>query len=157
MFTNSINCLHKVGQGTALLGVVLPLLLIGVLKFTLTEVEALKPVINGTPWLTWLTWLYAVFGFEGASYFLGVIEIITATLLVMSVWSARAGIMGGAMGAMTFLVTVSTLLVLPIGEDKEGGLPFLNFLGQFLIKDVALLGISILVLANCLARLRAHS
>ncbi|MCF6439429.1 DUF417 family protein [Pseudoalteromonas luteoviolacea] len=154
MFTNSINSMHKVGQGTALLGVVLPLLLIGVLKFTPTEVEALKPVINGTPWLTWL---YAVFGFEGASYFLGVVEIITATLLIMSVWSARAGIMGGAMGAVTFLVTVSTLLVLPIGEDKEGGLPFLNFLGQFLIKDVALLGISILVLANCLARLRARS
>ncbi|KZN56535.1 hypothetical protein N476_00230 [Pseudoalteromonas luteoviolacea H33] len=146
--------MHKVGQGTALLGVVLPLLLIGVLKFTPTEVEALKPVINGTPWLTWL---YAVFGFEGASYFLGVVEIITATLLIMSVWSVRAGIMGGAMGTVTFLVTVSTLLVLPIGEDKEGGLPFLNFLGQFLIKDVALLGISILVLANCLARFRARS
>ncbi|MBQ4876412.1 DUF417 family protein [Pseudoalteromonas luteoviolacea] len=154
MFTNSINFMHKVGQGTALLGVVLPLLLIGVLKFTPTEVEALKPVINGTPWLTWL---YAVFGFEGASYFLGVVEIITATLLIMSVWSVRAGIMGGAMGTVTFLVTVSTLLVLPIGEDKEGGLPFLNFLGQFLIKDVALLGISILVLANCLARFRARS
>ncbi|MBQ4836687.1 DUF417 family protein [Pseudoalteromonas luteoviolacea] len=154
MLTNSINSMHKIGQGTALLGVVLPLLLIGILKFTPTEVEALKPIINGTPWLTWL---YALFGFEGASYFLGVFEIITATLLVMSVWSARAGIAGGAMGAMTFLVTVSTLLVLPIWEEKEGGFPYVNFLGQFLIKDVALLGISILVATHCFTRLRARS
>ncbi|AOT08055.1 DUF417 family protein [Pseudoalteromonas luteoviolacea] len=154
MFTHSINSTYKVGQGTALFGVVLPLLLIGALKFTPTEVEALKPIINGTPWLTWL---YAVFGFAGASYFIGMIEIITATLLIMSVWSARAGIIGGVMGAMTFLVTVSTLLVLPIWEDKEGGFPFLNFLGQFLIKDFALLGISILVLTSGFARLRARS
>ncbi|MBQ4809838.1 hypothetical protein A7985_04890 [Pseudoalteromonas luteoviolacea] len=154
MSANSVNSLHKIGQGTALLGVVLPLLLIGVLKFTPTEVEALKPIINGTPWLTWL---YIVFGVEGTSYFLGVFELITAMLLIGSVWSARAGIAGGVMGAMTFLVTVSTLIVLPIWEEKEGGFPFVNFLGQFLIKDVALLGISILVLTHCYGRLHARS
>jgi len=138
------------GRGIALIGVVLPLLLIGVLKFTPTEVEALKPIINGTPWLSWL---YSAFGTDGASYVLGAFEIVTAGLLIASLWSARAGIIGGAMAALTFLVTSSTLFVLPIWEVQEGGFPFVNGLGQFLIKDIALIGISLLVLGDSLSRL----
>ncbi|UEM24443.1 DUF417 family protein (plasmid) [Skermanella mucosa] len=34
-----------------------------------------------------------------------------------------------------------------------GGFPWLNAIGQFLIKDVALLGVSLLVLGESLARL----
>lgn len=40
-----------VGRTIALAGVILPLFMIGILKFTQIEVEALKPLISGTPWL----------------------------------------------------------------------------------------------------------
>ncbi|TGU42222.1 hypothetical protein EN829_072605, partial [Mesorhizobium sp. M00.F.Ca.ET.186.01.1.1] len=40
--------LAAVGRAVTLLGVVLPLLLIGVLKFTSIEIEALKPLIENT-------------------------------------------------------------------------------------------------------------
>jgi uncharacterized membrane protein YkgB len=146
----SSDSISKYGCGAALVGVVWPLLLIGVLKFTPTEVEALKPIINGTPWLSWL---YSAFGTNGASYFLGVFEIVTAGLLIASLWFPLAGIVGGAMGALTFFVTTSTLFALPIWEVQEGGFPFVNGLGQFLIKDVALFGISLLVLGDSLHRL----
>ncbi len=138
------------GRAVALAGVVLPLLLIGLLKFTQVEVEALKPLIGGTPWLSWL---YPVFGEVGASRLLGVVEIMTAVLLLASPWSPRAGVLGGALGAATFAVTVSIMLALPVWEASLGGFPWINPLGSFLIKDVALLGVSLVVLGECLARL----
>ncbi|MDQ3204611.1 MAG: DUF417 family protein [Pseudomonadota bacterium] len=139
-------------RAVALAGVVLPLLLIGMLKFTQIEVEALKPLINGTPWLAWL---YLVFGEAGTSYLLGVVEMITAALLIASVWSARAAIVGGLLGSLTFLTTVSTMIALPIWEAASGGFPWLNALGTFLIKDIALLGVSLVVLAEGVVRFRA--
>ena len=52
---NVADAIRRAGRGLALAGVVLPLLLIGGLKFTQFEVEALKPVIGGTPWLAGCT------------------------------------------------------------------------------------------------------
>jgi uncharacterized membrane protein YkgB len=142
----------RAGRLLAVGGVVLPLLLIGGLKFTQFEVDALKPVIGGTPWLTWM---YPVFGEAGASYLLGVVEITTALLLTASPWSARAGVVGGALGGFIFLVTSSLLFSLPVWEASLGGFPALNAGGQFLIKDIALLGISLVVLGESLARIPA--
>ncbi|MCV3210383.1 YkgB family protein [Mesorhizobium sp. YC-39] len=142
--------LTALGRAVALSGVVLPLLLIGILKFTSIEIEALKPFVENTPWLAWL---YPAFGFAGASYFLGVVELGTALLLLASLRSIWAGNMGGAMGSITFALTASTMLTLPIWETGSGGFPFLNGLGAFLIKDVALLGVSLVVLGGSLQRL----
>lgn len=141
---------ERAGRAIALTGVVLPLLLIGHSKFSAFEVEALKPLIGSTPWLAWM---YAVSSPVGVARFLGVIEIAMAFLLMASPWTARAGVVGGALGALTFCVTVSILAALPIWEAGWGGWPALNGVGSFLIKDVALLGISLVVLgesAGCL-------
>lgn len=146
-----IATLTNVGRIVALAGVVLPLLMIGVLKFTQVEVDALKPIIGGTPWLAWM---YAVFGEAGASYLLGTVEIITAILFIASPWSARTGVAAGALGSLIFATTCSTMLVLPIWEAASGGFPWLNFLGSFLIKDVVLLGVSLTILGWSLGRLR---
>lgn len=141
----------KIGRFIALAGIVLPLLLIGGLKFTQTEVEALKPLIGGTPWLAWL---YPAFGEAGASYILGIVEIATALLLVASPWTARAGVAAGALASLTFLTSCSIMLALPIW-DPALGFPALGPLGSFLIKDVALLGIAVVVLGESLGRLRS--
>ena len=143
--------LSRAGRIIAFAGVVLPLLLIGGMKFTAVEVEALKPLISLTPWLAWM---YPVFGEAGASYILGVVEIATALLLIASPRSATAGVAGGAMASLTFLVTCSIMLAFPIWEPTMG-FPALGPAGQFLIKDIALLGVALVVLGECLARLRA--
>lgn len=44
------------------------------------------------------------------------------------------------------------MVALPVWEAGSGGFPWLNALGSFLIKDVALLGISLEVLVEGLAR-----
>ncbi|RYF54489.1 MAG: DUF417 family protein [Comamonadaceae bacterium] len=140
----------KAGKAVALAGVVLPLALIGALKFTQIEIEALKPLISGTPWLAWL---HTVLGEAGTSYLLGVVELITAVLFIASPWSPRAGLVAGALGTATFATTVSTILALPVWELPLGGFPWLNPLGSFLIKDVALLGISLYVMGDCAMRI----
>jgi reactive chlorine resistance protein C len=142
--------LTAVGRAVTLLGVVLPLLLIGILKFTAIEIEALRPFVENTPWLAWL---YPALGFAGASYFLGVVELVTALLLIASVRSVWAGLVGGAIGSVIFALTSSTMITLPIWETGSGGFPFLNGLGAFLIKDVALLGVSLVILGGSLQQL----
>lgn len=139
---------QRVGRAVALVGVIAPLLLIGGMKFTQVEIEGLRPLIGGTPWLAWM---YTVFGEAGASYLLGLVEIATALLLILSPWYARAGILGGAIAVFTFLVTCSIMFALPIW-DQTLGFPALGPLGQFLIKDIALLGISLVVLGEGLGR-----
>src|ERR687895_764431 len=148
--TNVARSVQRVGRVVALVGVVLPLLLIGGLKFTQLEVEALKPLIGGTPWLAWM---YSVFGEAGTSYMLGVVEITTALLLIASPWFPHAGMVGGALGALIFLTTTSLFFAIPIWEPAAGGFPAINGAGSFLIKDVALLGVSLLVMGESLARL----
>jgi uncharacterized membrane protein YkgB len=64
---------------------------------------------------------------------------------------------GGALGALTFCVTVSILAAVPIWDMGGGGLRALNGLGQFLIKDVALLGISLVVLGESAGRVEEHA
>lgn len=143
--------IQRIGGFVALIGVILPLLLIGGLKFTAPEVEALKPVISGTPWLAWL---YPLLGEAWASYLLGAVEILTAVLLAVSPWFPRLGLVGAALAAVTFFVTSTLLAVLPVWDERIGGFPALNPGGQFLIKDIALLGIALFVAGDCLARIR---
>ena len=143
------SAIRQSGRVVALVGAVLPLLLIGLLKFTQIEIEALKPLISGTPWLAWL---YPALGEAGASYLLGAVEIATALLLIASPWSPRAGVAGGALGTLTFFVTTTILFALPIWEAGSGGFPWLNEVGSFLIKDVALFGIALVVLGESLGR-----
>ena len=148
--TNLASTIRRAGRAVALTGVILPLLLIGGLKFTQFEVEALKPLIGSTPWLAWM---YPAFGEAGTSYLLGVVEITTALLLVASPRFPRAGVLGGALAALTFLVTTSVLFAIPIWEPAAGGFPALNGAGSFLLKDVALLGVSLAVMGESLERI----
>jgi uncharacterized membrane protein YkgB len=150
--TRPAAAIMNLGRGVAVAGVAAPLLLIGGMKFTAIEIEALKPLISGTPWLAWL---YPALGEAGASYLLGVVEI-AAALLILAAWLwPWAGVAGGALAALTFAVTCSLMLVLPIWEPTLG-FPALGPLGQFLVKDVALLGIALVVLGESLARVAAR-
>ena len=52
---------------------------------------------------------------------------------------------------MLFLATISFLFTTPgIGEPAGGGFPALTMIGEFLLKDVPLLGLSFWTLADSL-------
>jgi uncharacterized membrane protein YkgB len=46
----------------------------------------------------------------------------------------------------------TTFQIAIVWEEASGGFPALNELGYFLIKDIALLGVSLVVLGESLAR-----
>jgi uncharacterized membrane protein YkgB len=83
------SALQRIGCAAALFGKIVPLPLIGGLKFTQFKVDALKPLISGTPWLARM---YPVLGETGASWLLGGVEIGAALLLIASIWWPKAAV-----------------------------------------------------------------
>ena len=127
-------------------GLALIFLWFGAMKFTSYEATGIAPFIANSPLVGW--W-HATFGIQGASTMLGVYEIATAVLLLICPVAPRACVVGAAMAVLTFLTTLSFLFTTP-GVTTPMGFPVLSDLGEFLLKDVGLLGISILLLGDAL-------
>ncbi|MFY9988883.1 MAG: DUF417 family protein, partial [Chthoniobacterales bacterium] len=77
----------------------------------------------------------------------------TAILIGLRHWSARASAFGSAAAILMFLTTLSFLFSTPGWEPTLGGFPALSAsVGQFLIKDVVLLGAAIWSFGEAWAR-----
>jgi uncharacterized membrane protein YkgB len=76
---------------------------------------------------------------------LGLVEVAIAILIATRPFAPRASALGSALAVGMFLTTLSFLVTTPgVWEPSLGGFPALSALpGQFLIKDLALLGISL--------------
>lgn len=120
-------------------GLVVVLLLIGFLKFTTSEAAGIQPLVAHSPFLSWL---YSVLSVQGVSNLIGAIEIAIAVLLALRPLSAKASFIGSLGSIVTFLLTTSFLFSTPGAVQLNHGLPVLGDAGQFLIKDVVLLGAS---------------
>lgn len=118
-------------------GLVLIFLWIGLLKFLPFEAAAINPLVSNSPFMSWML---MVFGDQGTSNVIGIIELITAFLLAARPWSAIACALGSAMAIITSLLTLSFILSTP-GWEPTVGFPALSPIpGQFLLKDVLILG-----------------
>ena len=141
----SRTLLENVGIHVSRYGLVATLLLIGVLKFTTGEAQGIQPLVASSPLMFWL---YKVFSLQAVSNLIGVIEIAIAVLIALRPFSARLSF-GGSIGAIiTFLLTVSFLFSTPGAFQFSHRVPLLGDAGQFLIKDVVLLGASIFTAAE---------
>ena len=135
-------------------GLILCLLFIGLAKFTPEEAQGIRPLIVHSPLMAWM---YSVWSLQGVSNVIGTIELILAVMLVAGFWSARASLLAGAGCAITFVLTVSFMLSTPGAIVFAHGFPALGGTGQFLIKDVVLLGASISIAGQALAVMPARS
>jgi uncharacterized membrane protein YkgB len=130
---------------------VIVFLFFGYQKWFAYEAERLVPFISHGP-LIW--WLYPVFGYRGASWFLGVSEWTFGSLLFAGFWDKRLGVLGAAGSTVTFLLTVTIIPFMPDGWDASaGGFPAMTGNVPFLMKDVVLLAASIYLLKQDLVRL----
>ncbi len=136
----------RIGTTVMRYGLVLIFLWFGAMKFTSYEATGIAPFIANSPLVGW--W-HSTLGIQGASTMLGVYEIATAVLLAICPVAPRASVVGAAMAVLTFLITLSFLFSTP-GVSAPMGFPVLSDLGEFLLKDVGLLGISILLLGQAL-------
>src|SRR6266481_9144826 len=138
--TKSRTSLEKLGIHVSRYGLVVTLLLIGVLKFTASEAQGIQPLVANSPLMFWL---YRIFSLQGVSNLIGVVEIAIAVLIALRPWSARLSFIGSIGAIITFVLTVSFILSTPGAFQFSHGLPLLGDAGQFLIKDLVLLGASI--------------
>jgi len=120
----------------------------GCMKFTGYEAHGNAPLIEHSPLLSWMN---EVFGIQGASDVIGVIELSTALALVVGAFHPLVSVLGATMSSLTFLVTLTFFFSTPgVAEPAAGGFPAISApIGQFLLKDVVLLMASLnLLLAS---------
>ena len=133
---------EAVGRELARYGLVVVVAWIGLMKFTAYEAEGIRLYVTNSPLLSWV---YDTMSVRGFSAVLGVVEVAVALLIAARPLSPRACALGSALGVGMFLTTLSFLATTPgVWEPSAGGFPALSgFPGQFLIKDLALLGIAL--------------
>jgi len=121
---------------------------IGIFKFCSYEALNIQPLVANSPFMGWV---YSVFSVQTFSSMLGVVEVATALLLVVKPWYPKVSLVGSVVAIVLFLSTLSFVLTTPgVGEGSAGGFPLLSMTGQFLIKDIVLLGVSIWTLADAM-------
>jgi len=119
----------------------------GFLKFTAYEANAIQGLVSNSPLVSWLNDVLSV---AGVSALIGTIEVATGVLIAARFFSARLGALGGAMAAATFVVTLSFFFSTPgVSEAEAGGFPIISVLpGQFLLKDLVLLVVSLWIMVD---------
>ncbi|MFL9860930.1 DUF417 family protein [Paraburkholderia madseniana] len=117
----------------------------GAMKFTAYEANGIAPFIIHSPIMSWL---HSLFGVQGASYVIGVLELSTAAALIIGAFLPIFSALGAAMSAATYFITLTFFLSTPgVAEATAGGFPAISALpGQFLLKDVVLLAASLSLL-----------
>jgi len=117
----------------------------GGMKFSAYEANAIAPFIEHSPIMSWL---HALFGVQGASYVIGIIELSTAAALFLGAFQPIFSALGAAMSAATYLITLTFFLSTSgVAEATAGGFPAIAALpGQFLLKDLVLLAASLCLL-----------
>src|SRR5437773_1956813 len=133
---------EAVGRELARYGLVVVVAWIGLMKFTAYEAEGIRLYVANSPLMSWV---YGPMSVRGFSAVLGVVEVAVALLIAARPFSPRASALGSALAVGMFLTTLSFLATTPgVWEPSAGGFPALSGKpGQFLIKDLALLGIAL--------------
>ena len=126
---------------------------IGLMKFTPVEAEAIRPLAAHSPLMAWAA---TALGVRAFSNLVGVAEVTIAALIALRPVAARASALGSALAVGMFATTLSFLLTTPgVWVASLGGFPAITVLpGQFLLKDVVLLGAALWTLGESLARQR---
>ena len=148
----SDSAVTRFGALSARYGLVLVIGFIGGLKFTAYEAEGIQPLVANSPLMSWV---YDIFSVRSFSAVLGVVELSVAVLLAIKPWWPKLSVIGSVLAVGLFIATVSFLFTTPgVGEVSAGGFPALSSTGQFLFKDIALLGLAVWTLGDALAAVR---
>jgi uncharacterized membrane protein YkgB len=101
-----------------------------------------------------MSWLHPLFGVQGASQFIGTMELATAAALILGAFKPIFSVLGGAMSVATYTITLTFFLSTPgVAEPTAGGFPAISAIpGQFLLKDAVLLAASLVLLSAAIRR-----
>lgn len=122
--------LELLGANVLRYSLVFFLIFFGALKWTVDEARAVDPLITNSPLLSWT---HHLVGMQGASEFIGIIELAVAVLIALRQWKPLLSALGSIAAVAIFLVTLSFLFTTPNVKQTA----------PFLLKDLSLLGAAI--------------
>lgn len=145
------HTLSRSGQLLSRYGLVVVLAWIGFGKYVKMESRVL---IRHSPLMSWL---YDVFSVTFVARALGTMEIVAALLIALRPWWPLVSAAGSMLAVALFLGTLSFLFTTPgVFAAHAHGIPVLSALpGQFLLKDLVLLGAAFWTLGDSLGARRA--
>jgi uncharacterized membrane protein YkgB len=125
----------------------------GGMKFTAYEAEGLTGLVGNSPFLGWA---YSLFSERVFSGLLGILELSIGALIAARLVSPKYSLVGGVLSAGLFVTTLSFMATTPGVFEPEMGFPAISVApGQFLLKDVGLLALSLWIAVDSLAALRS--
>ena len=140
--------MEKFGLHITRFSLVLVLIWIGGMKFTAYEAEGIKPFVENSPLMSFI---YSFLSVRDFSSFLGAVELVIGLMIALRHFLPLISAAGSFFAIGMFLTTLSFILSTPGAfESSEGGFPALSITGQFLLKDVVLLGAAILTFGEAL-------
>jgi|SRR5215472_2128360 len=143
----------EIGSRVIRYGLALVIGWVGLMKFTGYEAQGIQPLVAHSPLMGWL---YNFLTVRQFSYALGIVEVGIAILITLRPWWPKASAIGSAAAVLMFLTTLSFLFSTPGWEPSLGGFPALSAgVGQFLLKDLVLLGAATWSLGEALSARRA--
>ncbi|KJK48641.1 membrane protein [Lentzea aerocolonigenes] len=148
---NAGHQLSVAGQWFSRYALVVVLAWIGAGKFV--KMEAHRLVMDSPL----LSWIYDFLSPDTVAYALGTTEIIAAALIAVRPFWPRVSAVGSGVAIVLFLGTLSFLFTTTgVVQQLAGPLPVLSGNpGQFLLKDLVLLGVCVWTLGESLTAARA--
>jgi reactive chlorine resistance protein C len=136
-------------------GLVIVLAWFGAMKFTSYESQGISHWVANSPLLSWA---YNIMSIDDFGRLNGSIELIVAALLAVKPWFPKASVVGGVFASLFFVTTLSFMVTTPgVGEASAGGFPVLSADGEFLMKDIANLGLALWLLADAIDATRKRA
>src|ERR1700758_1047884 len=140
--------IDPIGHAFLRYGLVVAIGWIAAMKVTEYEAKGIQPLIMHSPFLSWG---YSVWSVHHFTMIIGAIEMTIATLIALRRWFPKASAVGSLGAVFMFLTTLSFIITTPGWEPSLGGFPALSGdVGEFLIKDLVLLGAALWTLADSL-------
>ena len=150
--SNTSTTIQTIGVHLIRYGLVLVVAWIGAMKFTAYEANGIQPLVANSPFMGWV---YHVVSIQALSNILGLVEIAIAMMIALRPLSAAMAAIGSGAAVVMFLTTLSFLVSTPGWEPSLGGFPALSVVpGQFLVKDLVLLGAAMWSLGEALQQLQ---
>jgi uncharacterized membrane protein YkgB len=127
----------------------------GSMKFTHYESQGISHWVANSPFLGWV---YHILSIDAFGRLNGSAELIIAALLALKPWFPKASVVGGIFASLFFVLTLSFMITTPgVGEASAGGFPILSADGEFLMKDIAILGLALWLLADAIDATRRQA
>lgn len=128
-------------------GLAIVMIWIGAMKFTEYEATGIQPLVANSPLMSWL---YDLMSVQGFSNLLGTVEVTVGLMIALRPISAKVSALGSLATVPMFLGTLSFIFSTP-GWESTLGFPALSVVpGQFLLKDLVLLGAALVTGAEAL-------